>query len=174
MSVTASIAENITDTAPWVLYIGYAAVILTTLCLPVQFHALYTHRNDPDNLRSVRPMVAMISAVVAVMWAIYGLRFDAGAVVLAQIPILVGLIALACIYVRARVWSKRLVTGCVLILCVIVLLCVNTRQEMLGFSAVVLTVMIWMPQLYQVLAYVIVHTRLYSRCQLQQSYYRGR
>ena len=65
MSVTASIAENITDTAPWVLYVGYTAVILTTLCLPVQFYALYTHRDDPDNLRSVRPMVAMISAVVA-------------------------------------------------------------------------------------------------------------
>lgn len=145
MSVTASIAENITDTAPWVLYVGYTAVILTTLCLPVQFYALYTHRDDPDNLRSVRPMVAMISAVVAVMWAIYGLRFDAGAIVLAQIPILVGLIALACIYVRACVWSKRLVAGCVLILCVIVLLCVNTREEMLGFSAVVLTVMIWIP-----------------------------
>lgn len=143
MSVTAII--TVTHTAPWALYVGCAAIILTTLCLPVQLYALYAHRNDAASLRSVRPMVAIISAVVAVMWAIYGLRFDAVAMVLAQIPILVGLTVLACIYARAHVWSKRLVTGCVLVLCVIVLMCVNTRQEMLGFSAVVLTVMIWIP-----------------------------
>ena len=131
--------------APWVLYVGYLAALLTALCLPVQIYALYVYRNDAASLRSVRPMVAMISAVVAVMWMTYGLRFDAAAVALARIPILVGLTVLALVYASKGVWSKRAVIGVILALWFVAVLCANSSQTMLGFSAIVLTTMLWIP-----------------------------
>lgn len=139
------IAASITTTAPWVLYVGYLAAVLTALCLPVQLHALYVYRNDAASLRSVRPMVAVITAITAVMWLSYGLRFDAIAVSLAQIPILVGLVILSLVYASKGVWSKRMVIGIMLALWFIGVMCANSSQVMLGFSAVVLTTMLWIP-----------------------------
>ena len=141
MGITASI----TATAPWVLYVGYLAALLTALCLPVQVYALYAYRNDAASLRSVRPMVAVITAITVVMWLSYGLRFDAMAVTLAQIPILVGLVILSLVYASKGVWSKRMVIGIMLALWFISVLCANSSQVMLGFSAVVLTAMLWVP-----------------------------
>lgn len=141
MGITASI----TTTVPWVLYVGYLAALLTALCLPVQLYALYAYRNDAASLRSVRPMVAVITAITAVMWLSYGLRFDAMAVTLAQIPILVGLVILSLVYASKGVWSKRMVIGIVLALWFVGVMCVNSSRVMLGFSAVVLTTMLWIP-----------------------------
>lgn len=131
--------------APWVLYVGYLAAVLTALCLPVQVYALYAYRNDAASLRSVRPMVAIISATVAVMWMTYGLRFDAAAMALAQIPILIGLVILALVYASKGVWSKRVVIGAILALWFVGVLCANSSRVMLGFNAVVLTTMLWIP-----------------------------
>ena len=141
MGITASM----TATAPWVLYVGYLAALLTALCLPVQLYALYAYRNDAASLRSVRPMVAVITAITAVMWLSYGLRFDAMAVTLAQIPILVGLVILALVYASKGVWSKRMVIGIMLGLWFVGVMCANSSQVMLGFNAVVLTAMLWIP-----------------------------
>lgn len=139
------IAASMTVTAPWVLWLGYLAALLTALCLPVQLYALYIYRNDAVSLRSVRPMVAVITAITAVMWLSYGLRFEAMAVTLAQIPILIGLVILALIYASKGVWSKRVVIGTILALWFVGVLCANSSQVMLGFSAVVLTAMLWIP-----------------------------
>ena len=139
------IAASMTATAPWVLYVGYLAALLTALCLPVQLYALYAYRNDAASLRSVRPMVAVITAITAVMWLSYGLRFDAMAVTLAQIPILVGLVILALVYASKGVWSKRMVIGVILALRFVGVMCANSSRITLGFNAVVLTTMLWIP-----------------------------
>lgn len=137
------------DAAWWTPHAGTAAVVCYAVVICVQLVTLWWVCRTPDSTatlrRTVRPMVALCAAVSAVLWIVYGARFDAPALDSANTCVLAGIGAVSVVYVRRRIWRLRYVVGAALCLRLIALLAASTVQSALGFAATVVSVLLWLP-----------------------------
>lgn len=135
-----------TEAAWWSPYIGDLAVLVYAVCLIGQLRAVWHYRADDAALRaSARPMVVACNAVTALMWCVYGLRFDAPAIAAAHALVLVGLCCVTVVCVRRRLFSQHTVVTACVGLSVAALLFTASSQTVLGCSAAVMTVLLWLP-----------------------------
>lgn len=138
------------DPAWWTPYAGAVAVVCYALVVCAQLVTLWKvqHAGQDSTAtlqHSVRPMVALCAAISAVLWIVYGVRFDAPALDAANTIVLAGLGAVSAVCVRRRVWRLRRVLGAVLCLLAVAALAASTMRVVLGFTAAVLSVLLWLP-----------------------------
>lgn len=137
------------DAAWWTPHTGTVAVLCYAVVVCVQLVTLWKVYRTPDSTttlrRTVRPMVTLCAAVSAVLWIVYGARFDAPALDSANTLVLLGLSAVSAVCIRLRIWRRRSVVGAALCLGLIALLVSATAQVVLGFAAAVVSVLLWLP-----------------------------
>ena len=137
------------DAAWWTPHAGTAAVVCYAVVVVAQLVTLWKVRRAPDSTttlrRTVRPMVALCAAVSAVLWIVYGARFDAPALDSANTLVLAGIGVVGVVCIRRRIWRLRRVVGAALCLGLVALLAASTAQSVLGFAAAVVSVLLWLP-----------------------------